>query len=309
MRHGGLWRAFAAAVAVVALLVPATAARADEPVTSTIEATNPVVYPVVDGYLDSTRFFGSVDLGSYSGAAHYDAVVTRGTRIAAGWTGSVDEAWPIDLHWNGRLNNTVVAGAYTFSIVLRGDDGSVLATKNLPVTVSAKKLTVVTTTYTQLAAAHFNCWDDKFVEGVTAQLKYFAKICRLNYSTSPFHALPLSTTIRGKVSEGAVNFFGIFRDKPVSSVNSSFGPVLLTVKATFSQSGSGSNSFYVCETDGCREPRDATLVTFSKSGTYTTTGMLTTTVPRWPGWRVVVEHGHDLDVTRFTYTLTRRVLK
>lgn len=302
-------RALVVAVAIVAMLVPATAAQADQPVTTTIEPTDSVVYPVVDGYLDGTRFFGWVDLGSYAGTAYYDAVVTRGTQIAAGWTGVVDEAWPIDLHWNGRLHNAVVAGAYTFSIVLRGDDGVVLATKSLPVTVSAKKLTVVTTTYTQLAAAHYNCWDDKFVEGVTAQSKYFAKICRLNYSTSPFHALPLSTTIRGKVSEGPVNFFGFFRDTPVSSVNSPFGPVILTVTATFSQRGEGSNSFYVCETDGCREPRDPTLVTFSKSGMYTTTGMLTTTVPRWPAWRVVVEHGHDLDVTRFTYTLTRRVLK
>jgi hypothetical protein len=304
-----MWRALAASAAVVALLAPATAALADEPVTSTIEATNAVVYPAVDGYLDSTRFYGWVDLGSYTGAAHYDAVVTRGAQMAAGWTGFVEEAWPIDLPWNGRLHNSVVAGAYTFSIVIRGDDGTVLMTQNLPVTVSAKKLTVVTTTYTQLAAAHYNCWDDKFVEGVSAQLKYFDKICRLNYSTSPFHALPLSTTIRGTVSEGPVNFLGIFLNKPASSVNSAFGPVILTVKATFSQTGEGSNSFYVCETDGCMEPSDATLVTFSKSGTYTTTGMLATTIPRWPAWRVVVDHGHNLTVKKFTYTLTRRVLK
>lgn len=133
------------------------------------------------------------------------------------------------------------------------------------------------------------------------------QICKLSYP--PLNVWPKLMTLRGRISVGSVVFDGYYWNLTPSGANGALGPVVMSVTAHFAQSGSGSNQLYICERNGCPVPTDSTLITFSKSGTYTTSGTLVTAVPRAPSWRLVVEHGHDVSVKNYTVRLTYTVLK
>ena len=75
-------RALAAAIAVVALLAPASVVHALPPYTLAVDANSSAVYPAVDGYLDSTEISGTVSAGGAIERIRGAVVITIGGRSA-----------------------------------------------------------------------------------------------------------------------------------------------------------------------------------------------------------------------------------
>lgn len=287
-------RVIAALAAAVALLAPASVAQAAPPYTLTIDSFATLVLAPQDGYLDSTDIIGTVDAGGAIERIRGSVVITVGGRVLK--TFPLSSTGPFHLTWNGYAGNgTIVPG--TATVTLRVDGQAPVSDSLI---VSAKRLVKYTRTTSQPAWLIGPCRDDMVFSGagaVNAEIKHIDKIC-----PTPRDARQniLRLVMRGTQSTGAVTLTPSY--DPSYGAITNIRPAIISVTATFHQTGSGSNQFYLCETPSCTPPSGSTLVTFTKSGTYTTTGG--SWDPSDPDWRIVVNHGHDVSLTKFTIKIT-----
>jgi hypothetical protein len=285
-----------AVAAVLALLAPASAAQAAPSYDLTIGVEQPTVFPYVDGYVDSTRIDGEVSIGGAIERIRGSVAVSIGGRVVK--TFPLSSTGQFHLEWNGKAaNGQLVPG--TAIVTLRvGDE-----TTTDSVVVSSKKLVKITKVTSQTPWISYRCHDEKVVHTVEQEIAQTNKVCPMPRDAAQNI---LRITLRGSVSTGAVTFEGN-QDATDYAVEKAVYPPVTTITAKFTQSGSGSNAFYLCEDNLCSAPIDSTLQTFSHSGTYATSG--TSNYPPYPTWRVVVPHGHDLSFSKFTIKTVYWVLR
>lgn len=286
------------ALAVLALLAPATFAHAEpaNPLTITVDAPSvPTVYPVTDGYVDAVTISGAISAAT-QGRIRATVSVVVGARVLKSWI--LTSTGPFAFTWNGKSGTSVVAGAATILVRASQDDGSIV-TASKPLTISPKKITKLT--YTKVAplvgGLGFECYDNTGLDWTDPRWSaWLLKVCPLGFGT------PVSYS--GKKSSGTLYVAHVLTMP--SGVYHSLGPVTATVTATFSQSGSGSNSLWVCGDSG--DPCATSGVrTWSGSATRSATSSLVN--PASIGmtdlrWWLKIGHGHDITVKAYTVKIT-----
>jgi hypothetical protein len=279
-------RALATTLAVLALLVPAMAAHADPVRAASVAASEPTLYPAVDGIVDTTQISGDVTSSAGTERIRGTVVVTIGTRVAKTWV--LSSTGPFSFTWDGKIAGSIVAGTYKVTVRADGVATPPVAT----FVVSPKKVTAVTYTKTRYPNENFDCWDDlnlgPFDPGWST---HQTRICAFQFPGTGQQGI---LTLKGTKAVGPVYYKG-YLDLPLAVVNSLRDPVV-SVTATFTQSGSGSNALWVCLDYGC--PAVA-VKAFTRSTTVTASARqneFVTAPQATVSWMLRVAHGHDLTV-------------
>jgi len=293
-------RIAAVLAAVVALLAPAAAAHAAPAHSLDVYTYSTALYPAVDGYLDSTTIAGSVDPADPGQPVRGTVTISVGGRIIKSFP--LTRTGHFEFIWNGRAGNgTIVPGVARVAVRVDGQISPAATT----IAVSPKKLVKVTRTTVQAPWISMHCRDDK-LDSITgdAWFAYFGKICATERDA---RQTILRLKLRGTVSVGPIVWDGSVDKTGPSAIDTSPIPAVTSVTIAFTQSGSGSNMFFICEDSDCSIPTSSALRTFSQSGTYTSTGRAIG--GSYPYWRVIVPHGHDLSFSKITITTVYYVLK
>lgn len=284
-------RAAATLVAVVALLAPAAVAHAESVRSATVSVGDAVVYPAADGYVDETQISGSLTSSAGMERVRASVVVTIGTRVAKVWF--LSATGPFSFTWDGRIGGSIVSGRYTVTV---RDEAAILAT-SVPFSVSAKKVTRVTTSRSGVfdQGLGFECWDDH--DYVFTDPRYFPhllKICPLGFGT------PVSYD-SAKASGRLYIWHEMFLP---SAVRNSLGPVRFTVTGVFTQTGAGANKIWACHASDCAS---SGVRTWSGNATQTVSASIGT--PSETGeedahWMLRMDQGHQLTVANKSYRVT-----
>lgn len=292
-------KVLAVLAAVVALLAPASVAQASSSYILSVDSYSTAVYAPADGYLDTTEIHGNVYAGGSIERIRGSVVITVSGRAVKSF--AVTKTGPFVFTWDGHAGDgSIVPGLATVTLRV---DGAAPVSDTLM--VSAKQLVRMTKTTTQSGWLTTSCSDSKSnsIHDLDAWGRYIDKICPTPRNS---RGAILRFVMSGRVSSGAL-VADIPADMWNSALTNDYRPATVSITAKFSQSGSGTNSFYLCKDVACSRPTDSTLRVFTMSGTYTTTG--TTVAPEYPHWKIVVGHGHDLSFTKFTIKTTYWVLK
>lgn len=282
-------RLLATVVAVLALLAPAAVAQAAPPYELSIDASEPTVFPAVDGHVDTTVISGAVTTSGSEERIRGSVMVRVGKRVVATW--QLTRTGPFSFTWNGRSGSEIVAGAATVSLRV---DGHTPVSDTF--TISAKKITAVTWTKKVTAYSSFEgCEDDNF-----PFLSFFA--CQTGNVWFGGFTTGMRIDARGGYDS---NIYALHQLTLPAAIRDSFHEPRVTVTAKFNQSGKYTNSLMVCTDEYCS---DWTEKAFKKSST------VSATVTQWLGepratWWVNVAEDNVVSYGGFTVKIVYYALR